>query len=75
MSDSYYRGKVVTNRKLKGPFTEASDTFLGAFNALKKEQGSNITSIFVGDKLMFIIGSVWFTLTREGLVEVGQSAA
>jgi len=37
MSTSFYRGKVITDAQLKGPFTEADDDLSYAFNILKKQ--------------------------------------
>ena len=37
MSTSFYRGKVITDAQLKGPFTEADDDLSYAFNILKEQ--------------------------------------
>jgi hypothetical protein len=37
MSTSFYRGKLVTDEELKGPFTEADDDLSYGFNILKEQ--------------------------------------
>ena len=48
MSSSFYRGKLVTNSELKGPFTEACNEFKGTpFNILVQEAEKNTAEISI----------------------------
>lgn len=79
MSYSHYRGKVYTNKEIKGPFTEAKDDFAEAYDLLQKKVGrrynSEIRTLNLGDKIMILVDGIWLCISRDGTVEIGESGA
>lgn len=78
MSTSYYRGKLYTNSKIKGPFTEAEDTLKGkAFKILSDAvvEGAEVNCEVIRTGLkphsvMFSVSGVIVEITEDGKFEL-----
>lgn len=82
MSHSFYRGKLVTSKEIKGPFTEASDTLKKSFDILLAAIGENtsahcLTVVHEGHprNIFITIGGLVIAMREDGLFEIVEGAA
>lgn len=78
MSYSHYRGKLYTNKDIKGVFTEAKDNFSEAFDILQKNLSKDISigvSWMVANEICLSFEGVFIIIRRDGFVEIGEGAA
>ena len=89
MSSSLYRGKLYTNSEIKGPFTEAADSFvpevfaslLAAVCSSALDYDCKNASLSIHDKgdkttiMITLVSGVWITISEDGIIEVGEGGA
>ena len=85
MSTSFYRGKLVTSKELKGPFTEAFDEMKGRpFDILRQVAMENkAAELHVHDRstsdrpasVFICFGGVTIEITEDGGFEFLEGAA
>ena len=76
MTYSYYRGRVYTNKEIKGPYVAAKDDFTEAYDQLQRNVGrgaaNSLHTINLGDSLLITVNGFWLSISRDGMIEIGE---
>jgi len=80
MTYSHFRGELVTNKELKGVFSEAKDSIEEVFPLLRKAAANNpevsiFHKPFGREPVIITVSGLHIEITKEGRFEIWEGAA